>query len=513
LTQRSPSTTRPWREPPADAGPVSEPITPEVGGELAAADKLERRGARGMLVLTAANSAYIASAYAITVWLAHHLGPSDFGRYGVVTAIISLISIAVTRSVPVATTRAIAAHPGSAHGTIVLSARVMVPLVLAAGGLAAASAAPLAEVLGDDRLRVPLVIGAFAAITYGVQALPLAWFAGMHQHGRQALAQLWYAISRLAAIVVGGQVGGLAGAISGFVAAPALGTLATLGSLRIRPRLTPRPGSQAPSVTGPELLRSSAPLVGVAALVSLLLTVDLLAFKSVGSAADAGRYAAAATIAHVPFFLLRSVPIVLMPAVAARAAPSGSGEQTRQLAVQNEVRRGVGDALVLLALPTALLVALGDRALELVFGTRYSVDDLVVAPLALATAAITLYAAFVAVDTALGTLRASLMIGVVGSLLVAVAAAVGGQGSNVSRTAWGVAVATAVTVVAHGLILRARVGPFIPARGVAAVGLATIVGVITLATPEGAWWLVASVVCASAAYGAIAMRARLVQLR
>lgn len=495
---------------------MSEPTLPQAGGEWAPGEErrtLAGRGARGMLLLTGANAVYIASGYAITVWLAHHLGPSDFGRYGVVTAIVTLVGIAVTRSVPVAATRAIAAEPNTASGTMILAGRVMVPLVLAVGGLAVAAALPLATALGDEDLRAPLIIGAAAALTYGIQALPLAWFAGMHQHGWQAIAQVWYAVSRLAAIIVGGLLGGLAGAISGFVAAPAVATLATLGSLGARQSRDARHGSGGTSVTGPALLRASAPLVGIATLVAVLLTIDLLAFKSVGSAADAGRYAAAATIAHVPFFLLRSVPIVLMPAVAARAAtPLGAGH-AHWAGVRDEVRQGVGDAVVLLALPTALLVTLGDRALELVFGARYAVDDLVVAPLALATAAITLYTVLVAVDMALGTLRAGLATGLLGSLLVAAGAAIGGQGSSASGAAWAVAVAAALTVAMHAAFLRARVGSFVPARAIAAVALAGAVGALTLATPPGAWWLAMSIAAASAAYGAVAVRAGLVRLR
>ena len=83
-----------------------------------------------MVVLTLANALYIATAYVITVWLAHHLGPRDFGSYGVVTAIATLVSIAVTRGVPVAATREIAADPGAAGGRCGPPSRVMVPLAL-----------------------------------------------------------------------------------------------------------------------------------------------------------------------------------------------------------------------------------------------------------------------------------------------------------------------------------------------------------------------------------------------
>ena len=472
-----------------------------------------------MLLLTISSGLFIVSGYAITVWLAHHLGPTDFGRYIVVVAIATLVNIVVARGVPVAATRAIAAEPETADHTMVVAWRVTLPLAVAVTGLAAAAAIPLAEVLGDDGLRVPLLVGAVAALTYGLQALLLAWFTGMHRYGRQAFAQSWYAVSRLVTIIVGGALAGLTGAIVGFVIAPAVGALATLrrsGGRHVDsapPNASPRSHAASPTAAR-SMLRASMPLVGVAALVAALLSVDLLAFKRVGTATDAGRYAAAATIAHVPFFLLRSAALVVMPAVAAALAVAARApERTLPEPVRAEIRHGVGDAVVLLALPTALIVALGDRALEVVFGTSYAVDGLLVAPLALATAAITLYSVLVAVETALGTLRVALVTGAIGLALIAAAAAIGGQGSNAPRAAWGVAVAATLTFVVHAAFVWARTGSFFPARAVGAVALAIAVGAMTLATPSGAAWIATTALIACVAYGTVAWRTGLVRLR
>ena len=470
-----------------------------------------------MLLLTAANALYIATGYAITVWLAHHLGPRDFGRYGVVTAIVTLVGIAVTRGVPVAATREIAERPADSRRTMITAARVTVPLVLAVGALAAVAAVPIASALGDESLQVPLLIGSAAAVTYALQALPMAWFTGMHRYGWQAFAQAWYAVSRLVTIVAGGLLAGLSGAIGGFVLAPAVAALATVGVLGALRRDTIPPRGQSssrnsPPVTGEALLRASVPLIGIAALVSVLLTIDILAFKRVADDADVGRYLAAATIAHVPFFLLRSAPIILMPAVAAAAATTRIDQHGPTL-VRQEVRSGIADAIVLLALPTAFLVTLGDRALEILFSARYSVDGLVVAPLALATAAITLFTVLVAVEIALGTLRVALATGLAGSAAVAAAAAIGGQGSNPSRAAWAVALAATATLLVHSVSLRARIGPLVAGRALAAVAVAGVVGTLALATPTGAWWLAASAIAGCAAYAVVVLRAGLIRLR
>jgi O-antigen/teichoic acid export membrane protein len=494
---------------------VSEPTDSGAGFATSRPDErapaAERNPARGMLLLTITSGLFIVSGYVITVWLAHELGPTNFGRYSVVIAITTLVNILVARGVPVAATRAIAADPEKADQTMVVAWWVTLPLAVAATVVAAAAAIPLATVLGDNGLRVPLFVGSAAALTYGLQALLLAWFTGMHRYGRQAFAQSWYAVSRLVTIIVGGALAGLTGAVVGFVVAPAVGALATLRRRRAdRPLQSATPPSPA---TGRTLLRASAPLVGVAALVAALLSVDLLAFKRVGTSTDAGKYAAAGTIAHVPFFLLRSAPLVVMPAVAAALAASKATERRLAGPVRAEIRHRVGDAVVLLALPTALIVALGDRALEVVFGESYTVDGLLVAPLALATGAITLYSVLVAVETALGTLRMALLTGSIGLILVAAAAAIGGQGSNASRAAWGVAAAATITFLAHAVFVWARAGSFVPPRAVVAVALAVAVGATTLAAPRGAGWIATSALAGCVAYAAVALRTGLVRLR
>ncbi len=482
---------------------MSEPLAPE-----AVDAEPTRSRAGGMVLLTLSNALYIASAYVITIVLAHHLGPQEFGRYGVATAVVTLIGIAVTRGVPVAATRAIAADPGTAPQTMRSATRVMVPLSLGIAAVALVSAFLIAAVLDDAKLTLPLLIGSAAALTYAAQSLPLAWFAGMHQHARQAVAQTWYALSRLGAIVIGGLIAGLAGAVAGFVIAPAIAALATIGVFRVHKHVAR--GKSTGGISERNLVREAAPLVVVAGLVSLLLTIDLFAFKRVGDPADVGRYAAAATIAHVPFFLLRSVPVVLMPAVAAAYAAT---RESRAAQVGREIQGGVGDSIVLLALPTALLITLGDRALDLIFGSQYAVDGLVVAPLAIATAAITLFSVFVAVETAFGTLRLAVAIGLFGSLLVGIAAALGGQGSDVSRAAWAVALAATVVVLVHGGFLWARTGRLVPGRALYAALLAAAIGAATLATPEGAAWFLVAGLLASAVYVAIALRTNLVKLR
>lgn len=418
------------------------------------------RHSRGLVLLTVGNGVFIVSGYAITVWLAHHFGPSRYGAYGVVVALVTVLNIVVARGVPVVAQRRVAAdgagtadgtrtadgagmadETGAAAGRVVRdAARALAVPALVAGALLAALAVPLAGAFGDDRLQVPLAIGALAAISYAAQALALTVPTALQQYRRQATAQVAYAIGRVALIIGGAAAWGLDGAIAGFVAAPLIGALAAwvtpsnVGSAddptHPHPFTPSNVGSasreQAAStrrtyegagptqvigaselrtfegVNGAGWLRAAVPLIATAAFVTLLLSLDLLGVQVGGGAHDAGLYAAAATIAHVPFFLLQSAGLVLLPGVARAVTP-----QARMALV----RRGLTDTVVLLTFATIQVALLGTAIAEALFGARFADSAPLVAPIALATWGITMHAACAAIDSGLARLRETVLLG------------------------------------------------------------------------------------------------------
>ena len=73
--------------------------------------------ARGAALVTAASALFVASGYAVNVWLGRLLGPEDYGRFGVVLALITMLNVLQNSSVPQAVARYTASHP---HGASAL---------------------------------------------------------------------------------------------------------------------------------------------------------------------------------------------------------------------------------------------------------------------------------------------------------------------------------------------------------------------------------------------------------
>lgn len=408
---------------------------------------------RPSLALTLSSAAYIATGYLVTVGLARMFGPAEFGTYAVVTAVMTIANLLVSRGVPVAASREIARHPGSVRATMRVASRATMRSAVIVTLATCIAALPLGIALGRDVVPL-LVVGSLASITFAVQALVIAPLNGLHWFTWQATTRTTYSLARVALIVGGAAVAGLPGAVVGYVVAPLVASIpALLGSMRRsmdaaeRGALDETLQTPAPVVTSRALVRAATPLLLTSVWVALLLTIDLVALRAVGSDHETGLYGAAGTLAHVPFYLIAALPMETLPRVAAlELADARRAMATRLL----------DHALYMLALPTILLATWGPPVFDLVFGARFDGGGDLVAPLALATAAVTIHSVLVAVDGATGRMRAAVVLGAATTAAMAAVVAVAGSTGGAVAAAWCAAATAGALAAAHWLVAHAN---------------------------------------------------------
>jgi PST family polysaccharide transporter len=455
----------------------------------------------GMLLLALANAAYVVTAYVTTTITARVLAPEDFGTFGVVMAWITLLTALLVKGVSTSTTREMAA--GRVDAATAWSAGrslgLRLAVALAVVGVVFSSLA--ADLFGSGNHAEQFAIGALGAITFGINAVLLAWPTGRRNYPRQAIAQVAYAVARVLLVVGGALLGGLDGAVAGYVLAP---LLASFSLLARRPDAA---GDLAP--VRARLRRHALPVSLASIAVTAYFVVDVFALSSVVGerSRELGIYVAYGTVAHVPFFLLQAASIAIVPALAATRSAAG-----RAVAI----RRTMTDTLVLLAGPTLLLATAGDAASRVVFGAAYDTSALVTLPLALATAAVTMLANLVAVEVAIGRLRESLVVAGLGAALVAWGswqAAERVDANQASAVAWAALAGSAVAALVLAVLVRVRHGALLEVgRAARGLALALVVALpplltgndairMTLAAVFGVIWL------------ALVVRLRLVDLR
>jgi len=407
---------------------------------------------RGMLLLVLANAVYVITAYATTTATARVLDPDDFGGFGVVMGWISLITALLVKGLSTSIAREMSAGEVDSATAWRAGARLGLRLSVGLAVVGAAMSPLAANAFGSGELASQLAIGALGSLTFGLNAVLLAWPTGQRQYGWQAVAQLSYAVARVALVVGGAMVAGLPGAVIGYVLAP---LLAAAPIARRRPAAT---SDIAPVAA--RMARAMVPVAAASAAVTAFFVVDIFAMSAVlgGSARPVGIYVAYGTVAHVPFFLLQASSVAMVPAIAAATDAAGRTDA---------IRRTLTDTVVLLAGPTLLLVTAGDAAARVVFGAAYHSERVVVAPLALATAAVTLIAGLVAVGVAVARMRAVLAISALGVAAVACAAALGAHAADrapESSVAIAVGIATVATFAALAIAVRLTHGGLLYVR-------------------------------------------------
>jgi O-antigen/teichoic acid export membrane protein len=163
----------------------------------------------------------------------------------------------------------------------------------------------LATLFHYSDLEQYLRITALIFPAYGMFALFLGYYNGLHNFKKQALMNSIYSISKLILIVLMVIQFKLYGVIISFILAPIVSLV--FGFKRAKThKIFPYK----------RIIIFSLPLVAFAALSTLLLSIDLFSLKAyIEDPKIAGYYTAAQSIAIIPYFALGAVGQVLYPSI------------------------------------------------------------------------------------------------------------------------------------------------------------------------------------------------------
>ena len=155
-------------------------------------------------------------------------------------------------------------------------------------------------------------------------------------------------------------------------------------------------------------------MIGFTLALAFLMSLDLFVVKALVNDADrVGFYAAATTVAKVPYFFFSALGVVLLPIVSSAADDPGGSVFD---AIRNAIRLTFAAALGV----AAVAVPLAPAVLELLYGPRYTAAAL---PLSLLIVANTLFTLTFIVSYALNGLgkpALAMRLGVLGLVLMAV---------------------------------------------------------------------------------------------
>ncbi len=302
--------------------------------------------ARGTLLLMAGQLAFMASGYAINIFLARRLGPEDLGLFGIILAILVWVELFVINGVPTAMQHFLPEGKYDARSVVRQGVRLQGLYCLIVWSLFLAAAPIFARFFHDDRLTVFFWIASIDIVIYGLYWLFVGVLSGKRKFAWQAVTTTAYALGKLAAVVALVLLGmGVTGALIG-------NWLGSLVGMLIGMRFGKTPfedTAEKPAIERSALLAYARPIIVYTIIMNLLLYLDIAFVKKYLTDADVGFYHVAGTLARIPYFIFIGLSFTLLPTLS-RTIARNEHERARQ-----QIRQ-VMRFLFLLLVPTVIFI-------------------------------------------------------------------------------------------------------------------------------------------------------------
>lgn len=325
--------------------------------------------------LTASEIIFNVAGYVIQASVGRILGPADYGRYGLVVTLTTMIIILIGNGIPTAMSKYLAEVFENAPEKIlgIKQKAIQLQIILMSGiTIVFFFASPLIAWALHDPSLTPLfrlsslIIPAFAAASFYFY-----YYTGLHFFRLQAILKTVRAFGRIVFIISFAYFFGVQGAVSGYIAAPLfVFTVALLCDVFITHRYLPdvkQPKNEIIAFSGKTILAYAGPLALFLLFYEFILTLDLYFVKSLlQSDYLTGIYNAAITAGRIPYYLFYALTIILLPAISKSTAERNDAE-TKSL-VGKSLR-----LLVLLLFPIiTLLVAYAPQTMRFFYGAKYA---------------------------------------------------------------------------------------------------------------------------------------------
>lgn len=327
---------------------------------------------RALVWLTASEIIFNIAGYIIHAALGRILGPEDYGRFGIIVTLTTMLIVLIGNGVPTAMSKYLSEvfddHPERVRAikrqAIRLQMLIILPVTIVFYFISPFVAG---TILRDATLTPLFQLSAFIIPAFAAASFYFYYYTGLHFFRLQASLKTLRSLARIACIVGFGYFWGVAGAVAGYIAAPLIiFVIASLYDLfKVTPTL-PKTEDADFTFTKSELFKYAWPFTLFLIFYELVLTADLYFVKALlQDDYLTGLYNAAITAGRIPYFLFYALTIILLPAIAKSKAAKSDAE-TKSLVTQS-----LRLMIIILMPMVALLFVYGQEVVQFFYGHRY----------------------------------------------------------------------------------------------------------------------------------------------
>lgn len=381
---------------------------------------MKQKFAQAVIWLTIAEIIYNLSGYIVHALTGRFLGPAEYGRYGLVITLTTMVIVLVGNGIPTAMSKYLSAasekDPGTIYGIRRAAFRIQLILMGSLTFLFFLAAPLIASLLRDPSLTPLFQLSSLIIPTFAAASFNLYFFIGLHFFRVQAFLKTLRSLGRI--IFIGGLafMSGTWGAVTGNILAP---LIVFLVGLTLEPWLMRRyfpeahqAKTTASSFPWRDIVSQALPLTLFLLFYELILTVDLFLVKIL--LADdhlTGIYNAAITVGRIPYYLFYALAIALLPTIAKTEAHRDT-EATKKLLSQSF------RLMLFLLIPLVVLLArYAPETLHLFYGNAFLEAALPMTILTIGVGCLTVFYVFTFAMNGAGLLRFPLQLSIAGVML------------------------------------------------------------------------------------------------
>jgi stage V sporulation protein B len=337
--------------------------------------------AKSALWVTISEILFNLSGFIIHSVLGRVLGPADYGRYGLIVTLTTMVIVLIGNGIPTAMAKYISeifeTDPRMVLQIKKQAIKLQMIIVGAITVIFYLSAGLISKALGDPTLAPlfrfsTLIIPAFAAASFY-----FSYYTGLHKFNTQATLKTIRSVMRIGFVIGMAILFGLKGSLSGYIIAPfsVFAIAFLIDKFKISKELKSHIAVKTQNIASlpketsfdwKKLVNYGWQIVVFFLAYELLISIDLYMVKAIlHDDVLTGIYNASLTVGRIPYYIFYAMTVFLLPMMSKSTAQNNHSETTRILAQALRI-------ILILLVPMIILLSIFSLpTLELLYGQKY----------------------------------------------------------------------------------------------------------------------------------------------
>lgn len=331
--------------------------------------------AKSVFWLTASEIIFNISGYIIHSGVGRILGPTDYGRYGLVITMTTMIIVLIGNGIPTAMSKFISEIFETNPSMVVIIKRKAFFLQTILIGIITLifflSAPLISNVLGDKSLTHLFRISTLIIPSFALASFYFYYFTGIHKFNLQAILKTVRSTAKVIFILILAWFFKLEGSITGYILAPLFVFLIAwlIDKFWISKNFemtTTQATSTPQTFSTKKLLNYAWPFTLFLLFYEIMISIDLYMVKAIlQNDFLTGIYNGALTVGRIPYYLFYALTIVLLPSISKTSSQKNTTETAKTV---SQVLRLMS---ILLPLGVILMTVFASPIIHLFYGKEY----------------------------------------------------------------------------------------------------------------------------------------------